>query len=401
MADLLLRASHLRPSSRRTRSARSGRGCSTSSTWPRRSRQAHRDQDAPGRRFRISTIHPFFVRILVEKVKAAGAKEVFVTDTPGAVLHAAERGYTAEALGCNLVPTTGTADRYFYKQAVEPAFLSLNEVDLAGEIVDAEAMIDFSHVKGHGASGFGGASKNLSMGCVTGRTRGKLHGLEGGLEWDRKKCKGCNICLGKSPNSAIQFENSKFSVFYHNCKLCQHCVLICPKKALRMVGGRYKDFQHGMAIATSKVLKTFAPGNVVFINMLMDITIFCDCWGMTHHALVPDIGILAGRNIVAIETASLDMIHTKELIPGTFPMQSSNSARRATCSSGTHGKTPYAVIGFLDQLGHRTRSSSSSKSSRGGRGSPPTSAGLFRGQHTQSCIPGTAYAIIDWGRETW
>jgi uncharacterized protein len=302
----------------------------------------------------FSTIHPFFVRKLVEKVQAAGAKEVFVTDTPGAVLHAAERGYTAETLGCSLVPTTGTADRYFYKEAIEPAFLSLNEVELAGEIVDAEAIIDFSHVKGHGDAGFGGASKNLSMGCVTGRTRGKLHGLEGGLEWDQKKCKGCNICLENCPNSAITFRDSKFSVFYHNCKLCQHCVLICPKKALKMAGGRYKDFQHGLAITTSKVLKTFAPENVLFINMLMDITIFCDCWGMTQHALVPDIGILAGRDIVAIETASLDMIRTRELIPGTLPTNL-RLGKKGHLFERIHGKDPYAVIGFLGKLGRGTK----------------------------------------------
>jgi uncharacterized Fe-S center protein len=302
----------------------------------------------------FSTIHPYFVRKLVEKVKAAGAKEVFVTDTPGSVLHAAERGYTAETLGCPLVSATGTADRYFYKQAVEPAFLSLNEVELAGEIVDAEAMIDFSHVKGHGDCGFGGAAKNLSMGCVTGRTRGKLHGLEGGLEWDERKCKGCNICMENCPNRAIRFEHSKFSVFYHHCKLCQHCVLICPKKALKMVGGRYKDFQQGLAIATSKVLNTFAPENVVFINMLMNITIFCDCWGMTQHALVPDIGILAGRDIVAIETATLDMIRARDLIPGTLPAKL-KLGKKGHLFERIHGKDPYPVVGYLDKLGHGTK----------------------------------------------
>lgn len=302
----------------------------------------------------FSTIHPFFVRKLVEKVRAADAKEVFVTDGPDAVLHAAERGYTAEALGCNLVPATGTVDRYYYKQAVEPPFLSLDEVELAGEIVDAEAMIDFSHVKGHGDCGFGGASKNLSMGCVTGRTRGKIHGLEGGLDWDRSKCKHCNICLENCPNRAILFRESKFSVFYHHCKLCRHCVLICPRKALKMVGGRYKDFQQGMAIATSKVLQTFAPENVLFINMLMDITIFCDCWGMTQHSLVPDIGILAGGDIVAIETASLDMIRTKDLIPGTLPAKL-KLGRKGHLFERIHGKDPYAVIGFLDKLGHGTK----------------------------------------------
>lgn len=115
-----------------------------------------------------STIHPFFVRKLVEKLCAAGAKEVFLTDAPSSVQSAAQRGYTAETVGCQLVPVTGTADRYFYKHAIAPPFKTLDEVQLAGEIVDAEALIDFSHLKGHGDCGFGGASKNLSMGCVTG-----------------------------------------------------------------------------------------------------------------------------------------------------------------------------------------------------------------------------------------
>ena len=189
--------------------------------WPRLLDQLDLARAVSGKRTAIkmhlgggtgfTTIHPYFVRKLVEKVRAAGAKEVFVTDTPGAVLHAAERGYTAETIGCPLVSVTGTADRYFYKQTIKPAFLALNEVELAGEIVDAEAMIDFSHVKGHGDCGFGGASKNLSMGCVTGRTRGKLHGLEGGLEWDKRKCTRCNICMENCPNRAMKFNENRSS----------------------------------------------------------------------------------------------------------------------------------------------------------------------------------------------
>ena len=64
----------------------------------------------------FTTIHPFFTRKLVEKVKAAGAKEVFVTDSPGAVRSAVERGYTSETLSCALVSASGTADRYFYRR---------------------------------------------------------------------------------------------------------------------------------------------------------------------------------------------------------------------------------------------------------------------------------------------
>ena len=302
--------------------------------------------------FGFTTVPVFFVRKLVQKVKEAGAKEVFVTDSPGAVRNAVDRGYTAETLGCALASMSGTADRSFYTRALEPPFLTLKEVHLGAEIVDAEALIDLSHVKGHGACGFGGASKNLSMGCVTQATRRSLHALEGGLEWNGEKCTHCRICAENCPNGAISFnQNGELRVFYHNCKFCQHCSLICPTKALTMAGGRYKDFQRGMALTTSQVLKTFDPANVLFINLLMNITIFCDCWGMTTPALVPDIGILAGRDIVAIEQASLDMIRTEDLIPGSLP------AAFSLGDSGhlfhrVHRKDPYVVVKYLEELGH-------------------------------------------------
>jgi uncharacterized Fe-S center protein len=171
----------------------------------------------------------------------------------------------------------------------------LDHVELAGEIVDAEAMIDLSHIKGHGDGGFGGASKNLSMGCVTAVTRRAIHGLEGGLNWDGAKCTRCGKCVENCSNDALEFEDDKLDVSYHHCKFCQHCVLICPEKALTLTGGQYKDFQRGMTLTTSQVLKTFDPESVLFISLLRNITIFCDCWSMTTPSLVPDIGILAGR----------------------------------------------------------------------------------------------------------
>ena len=299
----------------------------------------------------FTTVHPFFVRKLVEKVKAAGAKDVFVTDGPGAVREAAQRGYTAETLGCPLVSGTGTADKYFYTRRIDPAFLTLDELELSGEIVDAEALIDFSHVKGHGDCGFGGASKNLAMGCVTSRTRGKIHGLEGGLEWDKEKCDHCNTCMENCEGGAISFkEDGQFRVFYHHCKLCQHCVLACPQKALTMVGGRYKDFQRGMALTTGKVLETFDRRNLLFINSLINVTIYCDCWGMTTPDLVPDIGILAGRDIVAVERATLDLIRTEDLIQSGLPA-GLKLGETGHLFERIHRKDPGIVIDYLAELG--------------------------------------------------
>jgi uncharacterized Fe-S center protein len=304
----------------------------------------------------FSTIHPWLVRTLVGRVRAAGASHVFVTDSPGAVASAAERGYTAETVGCPLVPLSGSQDAFWRERPIDPPFRDLDSVRIGGEITDAGALIDLSHVKGHGACGFGGASKNLSMGCVTQETRRRLHALEGGLEWDAKRCDRCRKCEQNCPNEAVSFaDDGRFDVFYHHCKYCQHCVLICPKKALALRGGQYRDFQRGMALATQAVLSGFPPPNRVYINVLTQITVFCDCWGMTMPSLVPDIGILAGRDIVAIEQASLDLIRTEDLIPGTLP-PGWRLGKQGHLFERIHGKDPHAVIEFLAELGAGRRS---------------------------------------------
>lgn len=302
----------------------------------------------------FTTVHPLFVRKLVQAVKTAGARDVFVTDTPGAVKAAAERGYTTETMGCQLVPTTGTSDKYLYRVPIDPPVKTLKEVFLAGEIVDADALIDLSHLKGHGDCGFGGASKNLSMGCVNGATRRDLHALEGGLEWDKKLCVHCDKCVDNCPNNAIKFRDGRFEVFYHHCKFCQHCVLICPRKGIKMVGGCYDTFQQGMATTSAKILETFDPKHVLFINFLMNITIYCDCWGMTSPTLVPDIGILAGQDIVAVEQASLDLIRHEDLIAANLPA-GTKYGKKGHLFERLHGKDPYSVIEHLVKLGHGTR----------------------------------------------
>lgn len=299
----------------------------------------------------FTTIHPFFVRRLVEQTKKAGAKEVFVTDSPAAVRSAADRGYTSEVLGCPIVSATGTADRYYYDKPIEPPHQTLDWVRVAGEIADAEALIDLSHVKAHGAAGFGGASKNLSMGAVDEKTRGRLHALEGGLEWNRERCNECRACVDNCSANAITLKQGPdWEVFYHHCRFCQHCVLICPEQAIRMTGGAYAAFQRGLALTTAEVIKTFEPGRVVFINLLTDITVFCDCWGMTTPRLLPDIGILAGRDIVAIEQATLDLIHVEDLIPGTLPTHIELGPGKHLFEQ-IHGKDPYVAIEALCDLG--------------------------------------------------
>jgi uncharacterized Fe-S center protein len=106
----------------------------------------------------------------------------------------------------------------------------------------------------------------------------------------------------------------------------------------------------GMAICTKTVLDTFEPGNVYYINVLTAITAICDCWGLTTPSLVPDIGIMASDDIVAIERASLDAIKIEDLIPVGVP-QGWELTGEGHLFRQLHGKDPYVQLDALEKVG--------------------------------------------------
>ncbi len=301
-----------------------------------------------------TTIHPLFVRILVSALKDAGGK-VFITD----IYHAGNddfgirgkenRGYSEDVLGVPFVPVAGPDDKNYYAKKID--FKTFKEVQIAGSIHDAEVLIDFSHVKGHGSCGYGGACKNLAMGCVTQATRRDIHGLEGWIKWDEEACDQCKTCIDECRYKANEFtDEGKYKLFFHHCTLCQHCVEVCPNNALAFPTKSFLDFQKGMAIATEEVLKTFDRKNIYYINVLLSVTMLCDCWGMSTPSLVPDIGIMASDDLVAIEKASLDMIKIEDLLPNSLP-------EGRELREGKHlfekiwGKDPFVQISELEKRG--------------------------------------------------
>ncbi|MHB1295404.1 MAG: DUF362 domain-containing protein [Anaerolineae bacterium] len=299
-----------------------------------------------------STIPPLFVRILVQALKDAGG-QVFVTDSSWAVDGAAARGYTHETVGAPLIPVAGLGDRYFYAKPV--GYRSLKEVRVAGEIHDADVLIDFSHVKGHGCCAYGGACKNLAMGCVTGDTRSQIHSLEGGLMWDEDLCTHCESCIDACRYGAARFDDEgRFHINYHNCHYCQHCANACPQHAIKLDPEGFHHFQEGMALATHAVLDTFDPARVLFINLLINITYVCDCWGLTTPALVPDIGLLVSRDIVAIEQASLDLIKPEDLILQGLP-RGKQLGSEGHLFQRIHGKDPCVQLDALARQGLGSR----------------------------------------------
>ncbi len=298
-----------------------------------------------------TTVHPVFVRIVVEAVKKAGGKPFVVDGGFDTIASAAQRGYTPETLGCPIVSAGGVYDSHLVTKKVR--YRTLKELRIFGAIWDAPCLINLSHVKGHGDCAYGAACKNIAMGCVNGPTRGALHALEGGIEWDAEACVFCGRCAEACDRGAIHLDKAKRSMWinYHHCRFCRHCIVACPKKALVMRDAAgFRHFQEGMALAAKTVLGSFDPDRVLHINLLTNITLICDCWGMSLPSLVPDIGVMASQDIVATEAATLDAIQADKFIPGTL-------FRGWTLGEGRHlfeklfGKDPYGQVRALERRG--------------------------------------------------
>jgi len=212
-------------------------------------------------------------------------------------------------------------------------------------------LVNFSHVKGHGDCGFGGACKNLGMGCVPGKTRGRIHALEGDLRWSGSKCIRCGRCIEECPTKANKFDdNGEYSIFWHDCKLCRHCMLICPADAITIAKRDFDLFQEALARVAKIVIDSFAKGHVFHVNLLTNISIFCDCWGMTTPSLVPDVGVFASEDIVAVDHASLRAIKVRNLIPGSITPPFRLVKGRHLFEK-LHSRDPFAQVHSLEAMG--------------------------------------------------
>ena len=295
-----------------------------------------------------STVHPVFVRILAEEIRKAGARQVSVMDwgTGGAV----GRGYTEEVLGVPVTTCYGQDEGDLVRKRI--GFRSLAYARYGRRIWETDVFVGLAHVKGHGNAAFGGAIKNVGMGTVDPRTRAAVHGLEGGIIWHAERCIHCKRCIRECRYDANSFDPAgNYQIDYHSCTLCQHCILSCPKAALELDARNWGAMQEGLARVAAAFLKHLKANSALFINVLTDITIYCDCWGMTTPNLVPDVGILAGRNIVAVEKASLDRIKASKLMPQGLPVGYKLARRKGHLFERITGKDPYVQVRMLDRLG--------------------------------------------------
>jgi len=282
-----------------------------------------------GERGNTAFVRPLLVRPVVDAIRKAGGKP-FLTDantlyvgTRGnAVDHlntAILNGFDYSVAGAPLVIADGIDGRD--DVAVPVGLKWCRETYIASAIARADTLISIAHFKLHEASGFGGAIKNVGMGCASRRGKMAQHS-EVAPEVVSEKCIGCGLCRDQCAHGAISLIDRPMEATCPNqqavkiacidqrlCVGCAGCIHACRQQALAI--NWEKDlprFMERMVEYTVGTLKG-KENRCLFINFLTQISPACDCYPFADAPIVPDIGILASTDPVAIDRASMDLVN--------------------------------------------------------------------------------------------
>lgn len=273
-------------------------------------------------------INPVHARQVVECIREAGGKP-FLTDSntlyrgsrANAVDHlitAIEHGFAYAVVKAPLTIADGLRGNNWRRVGVQKNHFK--SVLVSGDVVDADALIALSHFKGHEVAGFGGAIKNLAMGCAPPAGKQAQHCARP-LHID-DRCTGCGKCVAACPREAITLvetpKGKLAQIQYSRCVGCFECMTVCPSHGIDV------DWETEIPKFVERLVE-YAYGAVKgkekkrgFLNFLLNITPDCDCVPWSDTSIVPDIGILASKDPVAIDAASFDLINREKGREGSF-----------------------------------------------------------------------------------
>ena len=261
----------------------------------------------------LSFLRPNYAKAVADVVKELGGRP-FLTDCntlyPGSRKNALDHLYNAEVNGFNSM-TTGCyviiADGL--KGTDEVTVLVPNgeyckEAIIGHALYDADVIISLSHFKGHEMTGFGGAIKNIGMGG--GSRAGKMiQHNDGKPSVDPELCRSCKICARECGSDAISYDTGKAVIDQELCKGCGRCIGACAFDAIHPNNDSATE---ALCCKMAEYTAAIVNGKPSFhISLIMDVSPNCDCHGENDAPILPDIGMLASFDPVALDQACADL----------------------------------------------------------------------------------------------
>lgn len=289
----------------------------------------------------LSYLRPNFAKTVADVVESLGGKP-FLTDCntlyvgrrKNALDHmdaAYENGFSPFSTGCHGIIADGLKGTDEVEVPVQGGEY-VKSAKIGRAVMDADVFISLAHFKGHESTGFGGAIKNVGMGC--GSRAGKMEMHCGGKpSVDQELCRGCHMCARNCAHDAISFdENRKASIDHNKCVGCGRCIGACNFDAIANNNYHANDELNCKMAEYAKAVVDGRPA--FYINIVNQVSPNCDCHGENDAAIIPDVGMFASFDPVALDVACADACNRMPVLPGSQLYE--NLHREGACDLHDH-----------------------------------------------------------------
>ena len=270
----------------------------------------------------LAFLRPNYAAVVVDMVKELGGKP-FLTDCntlyvggrKNALDHlesAYKNGFSPFSTGCHVIIADGLKGTDEELVPIDGEYVK--EAKIGRVVMDADVFITLNHFKGHESTGFGGALKNIGMGC--GSRAGKMEMHSAGKPFvNQEDCIGCYNCVKICAHDAPVITSGKASIDHDKCVGCGRCIGVCPKDAVCAASDESNDILNKKIAEYSLAVVKDRPH--FHISLVIDVSPNCDCHAENDIPIVPDVGMFASFDPVALDRACADAVNRQPIIAGS------------------------------------------------------------------------------------
>lgn len=267
----------------------------------------------------LAFLRPNYARVVADLVKELGGKPfltdcntLYVGSRKNALDHletAYANGFSPMTTGCQVIIADGLKGGDEVEVPIEGEYLKSAKIGRA--IMDADVFISLNHFKGHEMAGFGGALKNIGMGCGSRAGKMEMHS-DGKPKVITEKCIGCKACAKICAHDAPQFSTGKAAIDYAKCVGCGRCIAICPTDAIFSPNDSSCEM---LNIKMAEYSKAVLEGRPHFhISLICDVSPNCDCHSENDAPIIPNVGMLASFDPVALDAACAALCNAQPVL---------------------------------------------------------------------------------------
>ena len=272
----------------------------------------------------LAFLRPNYAKAVADVVKELGGKP-FLTDCntlyvggrKNALDHldsANLNGFNPITTGCQIIIADGLKGTDEALVPVEGGTY-IKEAKIGRAVMDADVFISLNHFKGHESTGFGGALKNIGMGCGSRAGKMEMHSA-GKPHVDQNLCVGCQMCAKICAHDAPEFENKKATINHDKCVGCGRCIGVCPKDAILSASDESNEILNCKIAEYTKAVIDNRPH--FHISLVIDVSPYCDCHGENDAAIVPNVGMFASFDPVALDMACAEAVNAQPVLSNSM-----------------------------------------------------------------------------------